>query len=216
MKQILLTIIFAVFLRSCIAETVRISEDSMEPSLLPGDFVLISKISYGLRSPGSGSYLFSWKKIKPGELVLINKKTKPSLHAIRRVIATPGESIRIQEGVLHKKNNTGEWKHIPCKASSKKGLCWESLEKKKFLQKQKESHSKHAIAYEPVGENRVFVLSDKRKTGLDSRSFGPITLQEVVGKATHILWPAKNKTIQEQNKVIVEGLGRRKFLSPIP
>ena len=204
-------------MRTCVGETVKVKDESMAPAFFAGDRVLVSKIHYGLRSPGSGSIIFSWKKIKPGDLVLIQKFSSPRLLALRRVIAVPGESIKMEKGTIYKKNKEGEWKTLPCSPSSTERLCWEKLGAKYFLRFEAQKlNSAQEASYSPLGENQVFVLSDNRKTTTDSRSFGPITLQEIVGKASHILLPAENKWIQGQDKVVVEGVGRRKFFSAVP
>jgi signal peptidase I len=93
--QIFYVLLLAGFTRGCVVEPVRVADDVMAPVLWDGDVVLISKLAYGLRVPGSGAVITNWHHIEKGDLVLISGAGEPQLTAIRRVLLVPGETAEI-------------------------------------------------------------------------------------------------------------------------
>jgi signal peptidase I len=61
---------FALVLRACVVEPVRMTDESMAPVLQDGDVVLVSKLRYGLRIPGAGAIMVEWDPPKKGDLVV--------------------------------------------------------------------------------------------------------------------------------------------------
>lgn len=92
-------------MRSCVLETVRTSDDSMAPQVIQGDVVLVSKIRYGVRVPGSGSMLWEWSAPKKGDLVVAVSVGDPPVTLLRRILAVPGDKylqVDGKEGILAK------------------------------------------------------------------------------------------------------------------
>jgi len=79
-------------LRSFLAEPFQIPSGSMEPGLITGDFILVSKFSYGLRMPGSGSTLVPLGEPERGD-VMVFFPPNDSRYFIKRVIGLPGDHI---------------------------------------------------------------------------------------------------------------------------
>jgi signal peptidase I len=84
----------AVCFRACVWEPVRISDDAMNPALVEGDVVFVSKIRYGLRVPGPGSMVWQWSRIRKGDLVMVSGAGDPPITVVRRVEALPGERVK--------------------------------------------------------------------------------------------------------------------------
>ena len=88
-------VFLALFMRGCVLEPVRVSDDAMAPNLWDGDVVLVSKLSYGLRVPGSGAVITDWETIEKGDLVLVAEAGDPPITAIRRVESVPGDTTMV-------------------------------------------------------------------------------------------------------------------------
>jgi len=97
----------AVALRVFIVEPYQIPSGSMIPTLLVGDHLFVSKLSYGIMNPFSkeASYLVRWSTPKPGEVVIFQAPSYVPRHAgetwIKRVIAGPGQTVRLENTVLY-------------------------------------------------------------------------------------------------------------------
>ena len=94
-------VILIVFvLRSFIVEPFRIPSESMVPSLLVGDFILVNKFSYGIRLPVLDSKLIPVGAPSRGDVMVFRFPRDPSQHYIKRVIGLPGDKIRYQDKKL--------------------------------------------------------------------------------------------------------------------
>lgn len=102
-----LAIAGAVALRVFIVEPYQIPSGSMIPTLLVGDHLFVSKLSYGIMNPFSkeASYLVRWNTPKQGEVVIFQAPSYVPRHAgetwIKRVIAGPGQTVRLQDTVVY-------------------------------------------------------------------------------------------------------------------
>lgn len=154
----LLTIVLAVLLslaiRTYVAEARWIPSESMLPTLRIGDHLIIEKISYKLGA------------IDRGDIVVF--KAPPASHLeevmIKRVIALPGETVSIKDGVVYING-------IP-------------LEEPYELEKPRED-------FKPVTvpENSIFVMEDNRNNSFDSRFWGVLEKDMVIGKAFARYYP---------------------------
>ena len=87
-------VILVVFLiRSFLAEPFRIPSGSMMPSLYNGDFILVSKFSYGVRLPILNKKAVELGAPKRGEVVVFRFPGDPSVNYIKRVVGVPGDHI---------------------------------------------------------------------------------------------------------------------------
>src|SRR5690606_41331844 len=85
-----LAIVFV--LRSFIAEPFQIPSGSMEPGLIQGDFILVSKFHYGLRMPVFGNTLIPTGEPARGDVMVFFPPDDPR-YFIKRVIGLPGDHI---------------------------------------------------------------------------------------------------------------------------
>jgi signal peptidase I len=87
-------VILAVFLiRSFLVEPFKIPSGSMIPTLLVGDFILVSKFSYGIRLPIYGKKVFSVGDPQRGDVMVFRYPEDPSTDYIKRVIGLPGDKV---------------------------------------------------------------------------------------------------------------------------
>src|SRR6187200_2349564 len=72
---------------------------SMEPTILPGDRILVNKLAYGLRVPFTHTWLARWDDPSAGEIVIF-ASPKDGTRLVKRVIAGPGDTIELRNNVL--------------------------------------------------------------------------------------------------------------------
>lgn len=93
-------LLLVVFLRSFVAEPFRIPSGSMMPTLEVGDFILVNKFAYGIRLPVLRTKLFDTGEPKRGDVFVFRYPEKPWQNYIKRVIGLPGDRIRWQADKL--------------------------------------------------------------------------------------------------------------------
>ncbi|MGV0005125.1 MAG: signal peptidase I [Candidatus Porifericomitaceae bacterium WSBS_2022_MAG_OTU9] len=187
--QSLFPVFLVVFLiRSFVVEPFRIPSESMLPTLLAGDFVLVNKFTYGLRLPLSHKKLSVGDSLQRGDVVVFRYPKNPKLPYIKRVIGLPGDEISYQGKRLYINKQA-----IPLVANGedviatgKPQLLFEDL-----------PDSRHQIILDPmrpsfnvdivVPEGSYFVLGDNRDYSQDSRYWGFVPDSHIVGKA-FLIW----------------------------
>ena len=167
----------------------------MMPALMPNDVVFGFKLAYGWRVPGSGSILFQWSEPKRGDVVILAGVESPLSIMVRRVVAVPGDSIMmdVRPGSAMLWNQGVSY---PCvNIADDNQYCEERLDKKNILVRLPKNEKEARNMHNPVTlkENQYYLLADDRNDGPDSRDFGHIPLNMILGKVTHIWIPADEK-----------------------
>ncbi|HUH83454.1 MAG TPA: signal peptidase I [Stellaceae bacterium] len=108
-KTLLYAVIIAVVIRTVLYEPFNIPSGSMEPTLLVGDYLFVSKFSYGYSRyslplgylfPSFGRILF-FHEPERGDVIVFMFPRNPSEHYIKRLIGLPGDKIQVIEGTLY-------------------------------------------------------------------------------------------------------------------
>jgi signal peptidase I len=109
LKALFWALIIAGFIRSFIVEPFKIPSGSMKPNLLVGDFLFVSKWDYGYSrySFPFGLPLFDGKLLekspKRGDIIVFKLPTNESINYVKRLVAMPGETIKISDGMIYVK-----------------------------------------------------------------------------------------------------------------
>ena len=206
-KTILGALIIAVIIRSFIFQPFYIPSSSMEPTLLVGDRIFVSKYTYGFSkhsfpfSPAIFDKRIFYKKPKQGDLVVFKTPIDHRTDYIKRLIGLPGDEIQFIEGdifindkkILRKKIKTTHL--VRCgKISFKVNLYEEILPNgKKYFAAYNESGTLQNTKKFKVPENHFFFLGDNRDCSKDSRYLGSVNFVNLVGEAQMIFF--SNDTI---------------------
>jgi signal peptidase I len=97
-QSLLYIIVVATFIITFAIQPFRIPSESMEPTLLVGDFLLVAKQPIP-SPPGSGeSWIFPSTAIHRGDVIVFHYPIDPSIHLVKRVIGMPGDQLRLRNG----------------------------------------------------------------------------------------------------------------------
>jgi signal peptidase I len=84
-------------LRSFVFEPFRIPSDSMMPTLLDGDFIIVNKYAYGLRLPVLNRKIVATGEPQRGDVVVFRYPVDPSINFIKRLVGLPGDKIEVRD-----------------------------------------------------------------------------------------------------------------------
>lgn len=137
----------------------EVKGSSMEPNFHNNDYILTDKISLKLHEPNRG------------DVVIFKAPKNPEVDYIKRVIGLPGEKVKIQNGEVFINDKKLNEPYLVDKTNLFPGS---------FVQE--------GISI-PVPEGKYFVMGDNRSHSSDSREFGPIVNNLIIGKAIFRYWP---------------------------
>jgi signal peptidase I len=195
LKTIVISILIALFIRTFVVQSFYIPSGSMGPSLLPGDYILVSKFIYGIRIPFVNIRTFSYKEPKRGDVIVFIYPKDPSKDFIKRVIGLQGDTVQIIEGKIYINNAA-----IPDP--------WGYFDKKEppgFIE------AVENFGPVVVPGHSLFVMGDNRNNSEDSRFWGVLPLDNVLGKAFVIYFSWNGKAENTADKVRWSRIGK-----PIP
>jgi signal peptidase I len=178
-ESLVIAAIIAFFVRGFIVQAFKIPSSSMEPTLLIGDHLLVNRLSYVMKVPFTDTVIFSLGNPKKEDVVVFRYPMDKSKDFIKRVIATGGDKLEIVNKVIYvndKRIDDG-WGHykdndiIPAYLSPKDNL--------------------GPII---VPKDSYFVMGDNRDRSLDSRFWGFVKKEDLVGKAFILYFSWNNKS----------------------
>lgn len=142
-----------------VAQPHKVSGSSMVPTFINGDYILTDKITYHLSAP------------KRGDVIVLKNPKDETQDFIKRIIALPGETIMISNGHIL---INGQIMVEPYLSSDL------LTPPENFLHEGEEAK---------VPANEYFVFGDNREHSSDSREWGPITKEEIIGRVFFRYWP---------------------------
>ncbi|CAN5430833.1 signal peptidase I [soil metagenome] len=178
--------------RSFAYEPFRIPSGSLKPTLLIGDFILVNKFYYGIRLPVTQTKIFSIGEPKRGDIVVFREPPTESRDLIKRVIGLPGDHVSYKEKILYinGKEIPQQFEKYSTDEENNVGP-WEVVQKQENL-----FGIKHRIYQIPNKENddfdviiptgKYFMMGDNRDVSADSRSWGFLPEENIIGKATRV------------------------------
>lgn len=189
-------LLIVLVLRSFVFEPFRIPSGSMLPTLQVGDFILVNKFSYGLRLPVIHDEFLDLGEPERGDVIVFRFPPRPATDYIKRVVGLPGDRIvyrdhallingeRIEAEPLGPYRGTGA-NHSPNAVRMIEDLG--ATEHHILVTTAGRSRHPHANGEYRVPEDHYFVLGDNRDNSLDSRFWGFVPADNLVGKAM-VVW----------------------------
>ncbi len=185
-------LLFVLVLRSFVAEPYQIPSESMVPTLLVGDFILVNKYSYGLRLPVFGTKIVDIGEPERGDVMVFVPPHDPR-YFIKRVVGIPGDRVVYENKILYINGQRLEYKLVEADPSlCTRGRLCEYVE---TLDGRSHSILKHRGGERTrtweIPPGKYLMLGDNRDRSQDSRLWGLASEENIVGKAVAI-WMHKD------------------------
>lgn len=175
-RVFLLALVIIIPVRIFLFQPFFVQGSSMEPSFSDGEYLVVSEFGYKETSlpffERFHAKVKSFKTIERQEVAVFHYPKNPDQYFIKRVIGLPGESVEIRRGkvlISNEENPDG----FVLDESAYLGPETLTSDMPKFR----------------LGENEYFVLGDNRLYSYDSRSIGPISKKEIIGRVLLRAWP---------------------------
>jgi len=204
---LLLVLVF----RGFIFEPFRVPSNSMMPTLLTGDFILVNKFDYGLRLPILNSKIIDFSKPERGDVIVFrypnyeHSAGYSGVDFIKRVVALPGDTISYEKDQLTVNGESVEYRKIGSYQGVDSGKAMSGYRHIR----EKINEADHDILLHPLGysrelskttvpEDHYFVMGDNRPHSSDSRFWGYVPESYILGKAIGIWmhWDWNHNTMQ--------------------
>jgi signal peptidase I len=180
-------------LRSFLVEPFRIPSGSMMPTLLIGDFILVNKFVYGIRLPVIDTKVIEMGQPERGDIVVFRYPEDPSVPFIKRVVGLPGDRIGYYNKVLYVNGKPAPQQPAGVYRGSGSGAVMTGAE----VRVESLSPAQHEVLIQAgapsvegemvVPAGHYFVMGDNRDNSRDSRYWGTVPDQNLIGRA-FLIW----------------------------
>ncbi|HYK48844.1 MAG TPA: signal peptidase I [Terriglobales bacterium] len=189
------TVVIAVFVVTFIIQAFTIPSESMEKTLLIGDYLLVDKFCYG--DSGFWNHVLPYSRIRRGDIVVFHYPVNPAQHFVKRVVGVPGDRVRLLNkrvfvnGTLMEEpfvQYTGHYREPYLDDFPQTDAPVAEVTAPWWRQMRKLVEDKQLI----IPEDSYFVLGDNRDDSKDSRYWGFVPRENIIGRPLLIYWSAAN------------------------
>jgi signal peptidase I len=185
------TVVIAIFVVTFLAQAFTIPSESMEKTLLIGDYLLVDKLCYG--RGGMWDKILPYRKIQRGDVVVFHYPVNPAQAFVKRVVALPGDRLRminkrvyvngVEEAepyvqyISHVRDPyRDDFPRIEAPGFGVNARWWKEMPK---------LVENHQLI---IPEGHYFVLGDNRDDSDDSRYWGFVPRENIIGRPMVIYW----------------------------
>ena len=178
-------VLFVVFvLRSFLVEPFQIPSSSMVPTLQVGDYILVNKYTYGIRLPVLRTKVLALNEPQRGDVMVFFPPHMNDTYFIKRVVGLPGDTVTYRNKKLYVNGEQVEWEPLAGfpdgRSNYRVGL--EALGEASHLVQVDAMRPARDVSI-VVKPGHYFMMGDNRDNSSDSRIWGQVPEQDIVGKA---------------------------------
>jgi signal peptidase I len=185
------TVVIALFVVTFLAQAFQIPSESMENTLLIGDYLLVDKLQFG--DPGAWGKVLPYAEVRRGEIIVFRYPVNPEQHFVKRVVGIPGDRVRLinkrvrvngtflrEKYVVYNRRDSDAYRdEFPAR-----GVVSPNVESAWWSQMRDLIQGGELVV--PPGQ--YFVLGDNRDRSLDSRYWGFVPRENIIGRPLLIYW----------------------------
>lgn len=195
LQSLLTTVVIAIFVITFVVQAFQIPSESMENTLLIGDYLLVNKVRYG--GGGIWNYIMPYRPVRRGDIIVFHYPVNPVQHFVKRVVGVPGDRIRLSNRILYVNGvplNEPYVQHTSVVHDAfrdefpRLNVPVPDVTSKWWLQMHKLVEDGELI----VPQESYFALGDNRDESLDSRYWGFVPRENIIGTPWLIYWSVRN------------------------
>jgi signal peptidase I len=186
LKSLAVALILALLIREFIVQSFHIPSGSMIPTLLIGDFILVDKITYRLREP------------ERGDVVVFHFPLNEETYYVKRIVGVPGDKVQVIDGTLYINGKPCKYQFVGPYTYREQGREYTGKLYYEFLPKRNGKVKKHFVLKTgaqgdntqvfTVPKDKYFMMGDNRNNSYDSRYWGFVDRDKIVGIARIIFF----------------------------
>ncbi|NNM58223.1 MAG: signal peptidase I [Legionellales bacterium] len=191
-------------IRSFIVQPFRVPTGSLEPTVMPGDFIAVNQFAYGLRLPVLNTKIIPIGEPKRGDIVVFRWPVDPRIDFVKRVVGLPGDHVVYRDKVLYINEKEATQTLVGQNVDVEPTGNISVQEYEEDL-----NGVKHDIFINPNGgemqdvdvivpAGHYFMMGDNRDSSADSREWGFVPEENLIGKGFFIWmsWNSENHKVQ--------------------
>jgi signal peptidase I len=195
LKPVIFVIAGMLSLRSAVADWNHVPSESMMPTILVGDRIFVNKLAYDLRVPFTTMRVASWDEPERGDIIVFLSPADGK-RLVKRVAGGPGDLLEMRDKRLIVNGQLA--RYAPLGSRARQELAGREQSRYTMTAETVEGAPTHPILIAPwrpyfesfgpleVPADHYFVLGDNRDDSADSRAFGFVPADQVLGQATAI------------------------------
>ncbi len=211
-RSLFVVLVIALFILTFIVQPFRIPSESMERTLLVGDFLLVNKTAFA--PPGSWAWLLPYHPVERGDVIVFHFPPHPPEHVVKRVIGVPGDRIHLENGLAWVNGQPLDEPYavfepaypddfrdsFPTQLYTDPGVDpgW-------WMEMRREVRGGDLVV--PPGE--YFVLGDNRNFSRDSRYWGFVPRDHIVGRPFVIYFSLREPSATDVAELADDRLGQK-------
>jgi signal peptidase I len=195
LESLVFSLIFVFFFTSFIAQATQVPTESMKPTILVGDHFFLDKFAFPANYPDFMSRILPVRSVKRGEIVAFKSPENPKVPFIKRVIGLPGDVLEIRDKVVYingrKLDEPYKYLIDPNVYERGSGIPQDYLVRDNY------------------GPVRIppycyFMMGDNRDNSNDSRYWGFVKSQYIIGKPLFVYWSYEADPYDPRPKSVIE------------
>jgi len=170
-ESIIVAFLLAMVIRAFVVQAFKIPTGSMRPTLIEGDLILVNKFIYGAKLPFSDFRLPAVKQLQRGDVIVFVYPEDPKKDFIKRLVGLPGDTVEIRNGTIY---------------INDKPLLDPMFNQRYYYNRGDFGLEGQKIV---VPADSFFVMGDNSASSKDSRYWGFVPRNNILGEAMLIYWP---------------------------
>ncbi|MBQ4133815.1 MAG: signal peptidase I [Desulfovibrionaceae bacterium] len=168
-EAIIVALVIAIVVRTFVVQPFSIPSESMLNTLIKGDCVMVNKFIYGIKIPFTNDYLVELEAPQRGDVVVFEFPRNPSIDYIKRIVGLPGDTIAVHNKQLYVNGSRVDEPY--------------AIHIYPDMQLPQDNFGPITV---PEGE--YFMMGDNRDDSADSRAWGTVKRNAIIGKAWRLYW----------------------------
>ena len=208
-QSLAVTVVIAIFVITFVVQAFQIPSESMENTLLIGDYLLVDKVHFA--SGGVWGHILPYSPIRRGEIVVFRYPVNPQQHFVKRVVGVPGDRVRLVNKQVFVNGQPVPENYVIFK-SPMRDYYRDDFPNPRYLSANVEPRWYLELRRQMRGDElevppgQYFVMGDNRDESLDSRYWGFVPQQNIIGRPLLIYWSIRS--LDEGGPIAESGSGK--------